>query len=53
MHLEESLVMMVLCPWTMFETQLNSTAIKSINYFIKTKSEVILGIKFLSFLNQT
>lgn len=53
MHLEDSLVMMVLCPWTMFETQLNSTAIKSINHFIKTKPEVIFRVELLCSLNQT
>ena len=43
----------VLCPWTMFETQLNSTAIKSINHFIKTKPEVIFRVELLCSLNQT
>ena len=36
-----------------FGTHHNGSAIKSINYFIKTKSEVILGVKFLCFLNLT
>ena len=45
--------MMELSQRAKFGTHLNGSALKSINYFIKTKSEVILGVKFLSFLNQT
>lgn len=47
MHLDCSSLMMKLCPWTKFQTQLNSAAVKGMDHFIQIKSKFLLLICFL------
>lgn len=52
MHLETSFAMMESCLWAQCQTQLNGTAVKSANHFIKVNPKLFSFIQLLSLLYQ-
>lgn len=52
MYFKATLAMMESCPWAQCQTQLNGTAIKSANHFIKVNPNFFSFVQFLSLLYQ-